>query len=570
MNTNRRESKPQNKSVFPTREWHKPDMASRSLGHRAPLLWLVLPFATGLALGKCGWQLTPIIGLIFAAGCVMIALIGAGRSPRLWAAAIIVATGLAGVVGYTLHRDRLPAWETLPPREAQLTLKITRNFNTRYENHTSGIATITGTEPHLADLRGQRVYYSLHLDDAISPPVPSAEIAALGILERLPEHPAPNSFEGYLADAGINFKLTRGSMQTEIQPPTAFRAFCNHTSDRFSTLLHRGVIDKRPALAGILSAMLLGRKSDLNEQQDTLFMQSGTMHLFAISGLHIGVIALALHALLLLVRLPRTLRFAISLTALWLYVSITGNTPSAVRAFTMVALFQAAYLFRVPGNALSALTASALLVLCFDPLQLFSASFQMSYGIVGALLMLGLPIGESMTERWPVFAQLPAATWTWWQRGIDWGRRKFLAALGISLAAILFSMLAGVEYFGLFTPGALLANLILIPLASFVILAGMASLLCGLIGFTVGNILCNHAAVLMLWGIENGIRQFVSWPGIYHEAVFKAAWIGPAALAILFASILYGYATGWAVKRGRWWPPFAIVAVVLIFGVNFV
>src|SRR5690606_40928374 len=113
------------------------------------------------------------------------------------------------------------------------------------------------------------------------------------------------------------------------------------------------------------------------------------MHLFAISGLHIGVIAAGIHAFLSLLRVPRLPKLVTGLTLLWLYVQITGGTPSAVRAFSMVALFQLTLQLRLPGNPVSAVATAALLVLMVDPLQLFSASFQMSYGIVASLLLYG-------------------------------------------------------------------------------------------------------------------------------------------------------------------------------------
>ena len=82
-------------------------------------------------------------------------------------------------------------------------------------------------------------------------------------------------------------------------------------------------------------------------------MHSGTMHLFAISGLHIGVIAVGLQAVLALLRLPRWVQFVLGVAALWLFVDITGASPSAVRAFVMVIFLQAAFLLRRPGNPLA-------------------------------------------------------------------------------------------------------------------------------------------------------------------------------------------------------------------------
>src|SRR5438067_12134831 len=103
-------------------------MTSRSLGHRAPLLWLVVPFIGGRSVGLAidlacvRWQLAIAL---FAA---LSAAVAAWRAPRWWAPAIAVAMGCAGNASYILHRARLPGWEGLPPREARLALEVERVF----------------------------------------------------------------------------------------------------------------------------------------------------------------------------------------------------------------------------------------------------------------------------------------------------------------------------------------------------------------------------------------------------------------------------------------------------------
>jgi len=313
--------------------------------------------------------------------------------------------------------------------------------------------------------------------------------------------------------------------------------------------------------------MMLSQKHELSRDQEELFMHSGTMHLFAISGLHIGVIALGLQALLALLRLPAWVRFAAGTATLWLFVDITGASASAVRAFVMVAFLQSAFLLRRPGNALAALVASAFAVLLAAPLQLFTASFQMSYGIVAALLLLGLPLGESWQAKWRLFAGLPEVSWTWWQRALVFLQRKMLAALGLGVATALVAAVTGIAFFHLFTPGAIAANLALIPLASLAIMAGFVSLLCGVCGLLAASVLCNHAAGLVLAVIEWLIDRCVRVPGAFFPAAFTAPWWSGAALAAVLAACLAGYARRW--RRGSVWVPFAVLALVMILGVKF-
>lgn len=103
-----------------------------------------------------------------------------------------------------------------------------------------------------------------------------------------------------------------------------------------------------------------------------------------------------------------------TLAVLWLDVDTTGASPSAVRAFILIACYEAAVVLRRPANGIAALAAAALIVLLVEPMALFSASFQMSYGVVLAILCFGLPLADRMAARLAPFKNLPETTWAWW------------------------------------------------------------------------------------------------------------------------------------------------------------
>lgn len=541
----------------------------QSLGQRAPLLWLVLPFAAGLAVEKAR-DLAPVPWLFAgAATAAVVALWAAGRGRTSWSAALTATMFFAGAASYTLHRARLPAWDRLPPREARLTVRIDRVFAPKFPHRVSALATVTATGDHLRELAGQRLYCAFALGKGDTPPIRSAEVEVIGVIETLPRNPSADTFDGYLANAGLNFRLTRGRLLRAVHPPSAYAVFRARAEERFKTILGTGVVAKRPALTAVLRAMMLGEKQELSDEQDALFMQSGTMHLFAISGLHIGVIALSLQILLGLLRLPRLVAFFACLVALALYVDITGAAPSAVRALLMVTLWRAATLLRLPDNSLAALTTSALVVLLFAPMQLFSASFQMSYAILAALLLLGRPLAEHWQTRWQPFRALPEVTWSRGHHAIAAGWRWLVMVVAFGVASALVSTVTGVLFFGLFTPGALVANLVCIPTAMLVIVGGFASLVSGLVGLEAWSMLFNHAALTLLALLDDAIRLWVKAPGVWQSATFSSPWIGNVALAALLAALLWGYATGWRWRRGGWLPPFAVAGLALAWGVTF-
>ena len=315
--------------------------------------------------------------------------------------------------------------------------------------------------------------------------------------------------------------------------------------------------------------MMLGEKAVLSAEQQNAFMRSGTFHIFSVSGLHVAAIALALLGLLRLCRVPERAAVALGLPILWLYVQVTGGSSPAVRAFLMIAFLLGARVFRLPGNSLAALAASALLTLLLDPRQLFSTGFQMSYAVVTALVLMGAPLGEKWLEAWRPFASLPLASWRWWQRWTDQGGRKFLGAFAASWVAFLASTPSSVGYFQLFSPGSLVANLLIIPLSSLALAAGFASLLAGLTGLLSLSLLFNRAAALLILAMDWFVIHGTTLPGAYFPAHFRAGWLAPASLATLLALLLYGRSVRWAPARGGFWLPAVFVALLLIFCVKF-
>lgn len=558
-------------------------MPDRSLGYRAPLLWLVLPLLMGLALGQAA-PMAPAGWLLGGALAAAVAAFWAARhAPRRWSVALGGAMLLGGWASYALHRQRLADWEDLPPREVELALQVERIFPQKDPRKASGLARVeresgdrvrgTGDRSSASvglwhDLVGQRISYAFTLGAGQAAPLPSAMVQATGVLAVLPRDPGPDSFEGYLANSGINFRLTRGRMLRELEPPSRYARFCAGAAARFTAILGGGIARKRPELTAIFRAMMLGQQQELSSAQTLRFQQSGTMHLFSISGQHIAVIAGGLQALLSLLRLPRRIQAPLGFTALWLYVDITGDAPSAIRALVMVGFLQLSLALRLPANPLAALALSAAFTAVRSPLQVFSASFQMSYGIVAGLLLLGLPLAAAWRERWAPFRDLPEIGWSWWQRVAAGAWNGLVSAVALGLAATLVGAVSGVTFFQLLTPAALAINLVLIPVSSLVITSGFLSLLCGLAGLSAASSLFNHAGALVLWGADLLVRGFVRLPAAWLNARFVVPWLGPVVLALLLVSLLFGYQAGWARRFGGFWPPFVLTALALGLGVR--
>lgn len=545
-------------------------MSTPGHGGRAPLLWLLLPGAAGIA----ATRVVPTFpgDLILPAGAVLLGALLALRAAmgsqavarRVWAGAIV---GGAFLAGFAHARRITPAADLRggsPAREVQATVRIVQAFAPAPRARSlTGIGEIVTAPETFPQLQGERIYFATLRRINVTPPLRQGVYRIRGVLSAPAPPSARRGFDDYLHNLGVVARLERGFVEAQIAGPGWSQEVARNSARRFAGYLRVG-LDRRPELASVLVAMLLGEKAALSPEQESAFMRSGTYHIFSVSGLHVGVIAIAIQSLLLLFRVPRLLRVVLGLGALWFYVQVVGANPPAVRAFIMVAFFLARGLFGLPGNPVAALTAAALVTLLLDPRQLFSSGFQLSYLVVGAIVLMGIPLSARWLDAWRPFAALPDQDLGRLHRLYRWAGRKFLGALAITLTALLGSTPATIAAFGLFTPAGLLANLVIVPLASLTIIAGFISILSGLLGVPSWCALFNHAAALLIALMDGLVRHGTALPLAYFQAEFRAAWQVPLGLCLPLALMLVGAASGWRRKTGGYWLPAAGVFVLLL------
>lgn len=508
--------------------------------HRAPLLWLCLPFAAGIATADALLRTMP--GSLWA-GVALVSATG-----LLWARHAKLEIGMrlgllltmcaTGALHYTVTRDRLPEWDQLPDREIIFSIRVERVWSSSADGRLYNfLGRLTDVNHPAAELNNQWTHVQLR-----RPQDPAAGLergATLRLIGRVVPLREDNAyrFDQYLEEQGLNFRVRQARWLGNLAPPSAYAQAREALKHHAGSTLSAG-LEQHPDLAGALRAMLLGERHELSDNAKTLFMRSGTMHLFAISGLHIGVIAVTVLVTLRLLRLPRGLRFLAGAILLWLYVDLIGRPPSAQRAWLMITCYHAARTLRAPGNPLSAIAASALLVLLIDPRQLFSAGFQMSYAIVFALLIHGVPLGEQWQRRVRPWRDLPTASLAWWQRSTQAGVKGLMMAAALTWTASLIGLLTSIAFFGWFTPLAFYANVLLVPLAGGVVAAGFAAIVLGWLGLANVALLFNHAAavvlVIMRTGLELGLGNTGSVPAEFAVPLWGQACMLTVLMSMAF------------------------------------
>lgn len=206
--------------------------------------------------------------------------------------------------------------------------------------------------------------------------------------------------------------------------------------------------------SGVLEAMLLGDKSDLDSETRELYQKSGMAHLLAISGLHVSIFGMGLYGILR--RLGGSLRLSggAALAMVLLYGGLTGMGISTGRAVIMFALLMLGTVLGKSYDMLSALSLAALILLLFQPLYVKSASFLLSFG---AVLGIGLVFPVLKIRFLPKHPRL--------------GKRLEPLLLSLSIQVM---TLPELEYFYCELPlYGILLNLVVIPLMTLVMIAGI-------------------------------------------------------------------------------------------------
>src|SRR5436190_57617 len=236
-------------------------------------------------------------------------------------------------------------------------------------------------------------------------------------------------------------------------------------------------LENSPDVTGAINGMVLGLRHQTPEDIEEPFQQTGTLHLFAVAGLHVGIVAALLWMLAMIARLSRKWAAALIIPLLLFYAASTGLHVSSIRAAVMSSILLGGLFFERRVFVLNSLAAAAFFLLCWSTNELFSTGFQLSFAVVGAIILFADPFAGFL-QRWtapdPFLPRsLLRGPRRWLHTGFDW----LCSGAGVSLAAWLGSLPLVLWYFYIVTPISLVANLIVVPFAFFILAVALLSLL---------------------------------------------------------------------------------------------
>jgi len=214
----------------------------------------------------------------------------------------------------------------------------------------------------------------------------------------------------------------------------------------------------------VIRAVVIGEQPPDADELVAAFRNSGTLHAFSVSGLHVAMVGSIGWLLLRGLGVPRRWAVVALLPLIFGYSWITGNSAPAIRSAWMAAVFLGAFVFRRRPDLLNALGAVLLVALLWDGRLLFQPGVQLSYGVVAAIA-----VGTSWAMRlfhWMEKPELymPMGKMNPWQKASLWLRRSTAQSLGVSVAAGVGSTPLTAIHFGLITPISVFAGVILVPL----------------------------------------------------------------------------------------------------------
>jgi len=270
--------------------------------------------------------------------------------------------------------------------------------------------------------------------------------------------------------------------------------------------------------ASLAQAILLGDRSHVPDDLIIKFRDSGTSHLLAVSGLHVGCLAvIMLGGAAWAFGRQRPTYLIVTLATVWLYASLTGMRPPAFRAGIMFSLFLFALYLGRPRSALPSLALAAAVMVGLDPSVLWDVSFQLSFVAVTGIVLL-VPYFTAIWRK-RVVSRLEERTWlassTW----------LVVYPLTVSLAAIIATYPLIAYYFGYVSVVGLPATFLALVALPVAILLSLVVAVLGLFTSSLALVV-GWVDWLFLSYIVSVVEAFASLPFAGNQvAPVSAGWI---------------------------------------------
>ena len=521
-------------------EWAASGRADwRGVGRRRTFAWLALAFILGVAWGLS--EDVPVWGALGAAGVA--ALVSLGTYGRRWTTLLLAfAMVLLGAAdarmtvfgdgpqslkrqlakGSEYVRFRVLATEDAVLRPAGVSRKEAYIFRGRVE-----ALNRTGTWRTCGD--EIRVVLQGPTEAGLKAPRYGEEWEMHGIVEA-----------GHVVQEGL-FRLPRNeatvgadrARRVTAGGGSAFFRWCAERRRACRKVLALGVEDQQPG-AAMVQALLLGYRQDIPKPLRDDFSATGSIHIFAISGAHVGIICSFIVMVLRAFCVPMHRRIWWLAPVLGVYVAMTGAAASAVRAAIMLVCLHVAPALRRRPDTATALAAAAFLILLVSPGDLADIGFVLSFGAVWGIMEL-----HPVFSRWAARLMrrdpwLPPERKTDLDDAAPWSE-IFVGFFVMGLSVWVATAPLTAYFFNLVSPIGLLMNVLVVPAAFLILMAGVLALLASVL-----HPVCAIPFAQSATALANGLAWAIGWasgvPGGHFFASSPPLW----GVALWVAAIVAG------------------------------
>ena len=277
----------------------------------------------------------------------------------------------------------------------------------------------------------------------------------------------------------------------------ALRIHTERVIDTIYTEHEAGIRTSEPSLhAQLLKGILLGKRSDIPSETLDIFRNSGTFHVLAVSGLHVGLVAMFCYFGFSLFRFPQKILCLLTIIAVLIYACLIGFRPSVFRAALMAILFLFATLIDRDADLFNLLAFAALVLLFLNPHQLWDVGFQLSFVAVAAIVYFVPKMEKPFRQLWESTDDLPSSSnilTKFRNTAVKWLVLSYL----VTLAAQIGTGPLIAYYFFRAYPLGIIVGPFAVGLVSLIVAVGMVSVSVGFVWLPLVKLvaLLNHAII---------------------------------------------------------------------------